>query len=577
MFKSFLQIILHHKFISLVCLAAVAGSGYWYYHNSKNNSSQVSYKTAVASKGTITVSVSGTGQVSASNQVDIKTKAAGDVVSVLAAAGAEVKAGTLLGQLDASAAQKNIRDAEAGLVSARLSLEKLKQPADKLSLLQSENSLLQARESKQQTLNDLTKAYDDGFNTVANAFLNLPGIMAGLYDSLLGSSLSGGGQWNKNFYVDAVKTYDDRVVQYGDDAYAAYQKAHTAYDQNFSHYKAASRDSDTSVTTALINETYETAKIVAEAVKSASNLVQFYKDKLTERSLRVNSQANTYLDNLNTYTGQTATSLSNLLSIKTTIQTNQQNIISAERTIEEKIESLVKLKSGTDPLDIKSQELSVEQKQHALSDAREKLADYFMRAPFDGAIAAVSLKKGDSVSSGLAAFTLVARQRLAEISLNEVDVAKIKVGQKATLKFDALPDLSLTGEVVEIDSLGTVSQGVVSYNIKVSFDTQTDSIKPSMSVSASIITAAKQDVLLAPNAAVKFQNGSGYYVEILTNGQPKSQPVQIGLANDSNTEIVSGVKQGDEVVTQIINASSTAAPATNNSLIPGGGTFRVIR
>lgn len=577
MLKRFLSIILQHKFVVLMCLAVVSGGGYWYYHNSKNNSGQVSYKTATVSKGTITVAVSGTGQVSASNQVDIKTKAAGDVVSVLVAAGDEVKAGALLGQLDARDAQKNIRDAAAGLASARLSLEKLKQPADKLSLLQAENSLLQANESKQQAIDDLTKTYDDGFNAVANAFLNLPGIMAGLYDSLLGSSLSGGGQWNKNFYVDAVKTYDDRVVQYGDDAYAAYQRAHAAYDKNFSDYKAASRDSDKATIVALIDETYDTTKIIAEAVKSSSNLVQFYKDKLTERSLRVNSQANTYLDNLNTYTGQTATSLSNLLSIKTSLQTNQQNIISAERTIEEKTESLAKLKAGTDPLDIKSQELSLEQKQNALSDAREKLADYFIRAPFEGAVAAVNIKKNDSVSSGLSAFTLVARQRLAEISLNEVDVAKIKVGQKATLKFDALPDLSLTGEVVEIDSLGTVSQGVVSYNVKISFDTQADSIKPSMSVSASIITDAKSDVLLVPNAAVKSQNGSGYYVEILANGQPKSQPIQIGLANDANTEIVSGVKQGDIVITQTINSSSTAAPSTNNSLIPGGGAFRVIR
>ncbi len=304
--------------------------------------------------------------------------------------------------------------------------------------------------------------------------------------------------------------------------------------------------------------------------------MQFYKDKLTERSLRVNSQANTYLDNLNTYTGQTATSLSNLLSIKTTIQTNQQNIISAERTIEEKIESLVKLKSGTDPLDIKSQELSVEQKQHALSDAREKLADYFMRAPFDGAIAAVSLKKGDSVSSGLAAFTLVARQRLAEISLNEVDVAKIKVGQKVVLKFDALPDLSLTGGVAEISSLGTVSQGVVSYSVKIGFDAQDDSIKPGMSVAAAIITAAKPDVLLVPNAAVKSLNGSGYYVEILNNGQPQSQSVQIGLANDSFTEITAGLKAGDQVVTQTINAGSAAAkssPAGGN-IIQTGGALR---
>ena len=98
---------------------------------------------------------------------------------------------------------------------------------------------------------------------------------------------------------------------------------------------------------------------------------------------------------------------------------------------------------------------------------------------------------------------LITKQKIAEISLNEVDAAKVKVGQKVTLTFDAIDGLSITGEVSEIDALGTVSQGVVTYGVKIAFDTQDERVKSGMSVSAAIITDVKQNVLLVPNAAVK--------------------------------------------------------------------------
>ena len=99
--------------------------------------------------------------------------------------------------------------------------------------------------------------------------------------------------------------------------------------------------------------------------------------------------------------------------------------------------------------------------------------------------------------------------------MNEVDVAKIKVGQKTTLTFDAIDGLSIAGEVIDIDAVGTVTQGVVNYNVKIGFDTQDERIKPGMSVSATIIIEVKQDVLLIPNSAIKSA-GEAYYVEMPT-------------------------------------------------------------
>ena len=248
-------------------------------------------------------------------------------------------------------------------------------------------------------------------------------------------------------------------------------------------------------------------------------------------------------------------------------------IATAGRSIEEKTLSLAKIKSGPDDLSIRADKIAIQQKQDSLAAARQNLADCSVRAPFAGIVVKVNAQKGDTVSSGAVLATLVTKQKVAEISLNEVDVAKVKAGQKTTLLFDAVDDLTISGKVAEVDTLGTVSQGVVNYSVKIVFDTQDDRIKPGMSVSAAIITEMKPDVLLAPNVAVK--SNSEQYVVVLENNVPRNQTVEVGLSNDTMTEIISGLNEGDKVVTQTITATTktktTTTKSTGGIRIPGLG------
>ena len=144
------------------------------------------------------------------------------------------------------------------------------------------------------------------------------------------------------------------------------------------------------------------------------------------------------------------------------------------------------------------------------------------------------------------------------------------------MTLDAVSDLGITGEVVEVDGLGTVSQGVVNYTVKIAFDTQDERVKSGMSITANIITNIKQDVILVPNSAVKSSNGE--FVLILDNNVPRNQTVEIGLSNDTMTEIISGVNEGDEVVTQTITvggSQKSSAQQNTGIRIPGvSGGFR---
>ena len=589
--------IIKHKFISVIVFLVILGGGYQIYKKATKAPEVTRYVTAQAIKSTIISSVSGSGQVSSSNQVDIKSKVSGDIAMLSIHNGQEVKAGAIVARLDARDAQKTVRDAEANLASAKLSLEKLLQPVDRLSVIQAENALAQAREAKQNAEANLTKAYDDAFNYISNTFLDIPSVMQGLDGILYGETVGNKGQENINAYADSVKEYDETVFSYRDDVIARYRAARTAYDSNSDHYKSVTRDADRVIIESLLTETYQTTRAISEAVKGTNNYLNFVQDIIIEKKLKTSTLTTTYLSDLDGFTSQVNGHLLNLLNVQNAIKTSKDTIVNSDRSIIEKTESLKKLKGGADPLDVESTKLTIQQRQNALTDAQEKLADYTIRAPFTGTIAAVNVKASDTVSSGTVVATLIAQQKIAEISLNEVDIAKLSVGQKATLVFDAIDHLQITSEVAEIDAIGAVSQGVVSYNVKLRFDTQDDRVKPGMSVSAAIVIDIKQDVLAVPNSAIKTQGPVGgrlgdaqgtHYVEILdqigsqgVNPQgvasptpPRQQQVEIGIANDTFTEILSGLSEGDYVVTRTIAPSSSQTQATAPSLFPAGGGNR---
>ena len=580
-YKRMLSWALAHKIISTVAIIAVLGGWYWAYASFSSDNGATRYILGVVEKGTIIASVSASGQVSASNQLDIQAKTAGEIVSVSVASGQQVSAGQLIVTIDPSDAQKAVRDAEANVESAKLSLEKLLKPAEGLQLIQSENTLAKAKESKQNAEDNLEKAYDDGFNNVANAFLDLPEAMSGLEDILVSNDASQNYD-NLNFYGDSSSRNSSKAGTYKQQTAENYNSARKAYDTNFEHYKATNRFSDKKTIEALISETYETTKLIAEAVKSANNLIQLYRDETQQTGRTPIAISATHLSSLSSYTATTNSNLSSLLNATNSFKTYRDSIVNAERTIAENTQSLNDLKAGAEELDIRSAELTVMQRENALADARQQLADSYVRAPFAGTIAALNAKKYETASGVLA--SLITAKKIAELSLNEVDAAKIEIGQNATLTFDAIEELTLTGEVAEIDTIGTVTQGVVSYTVKIGFDSQDERIKPGMTVNAAIQTDTKQDVLVVPSSAVKTQNGISYVQVfnpalperggaqgITSPTSPQQIEVEVGISDDLHIEILSGLEEGQQIVTRTISGTAANTTSTSGGTNQGGG------
>ncbi len=579
------------KWLTLILIIIALAAIYYFFIRTDKINTEVTYITTPVTRGTLAITIGGSGQVASGNQVEIKPQVAGTVSYVNVKNGQEVKSGALLFQIDAKEAIKSVRDAEANLDSAKLSLEKLLKPADALSIIQAENSLAQSQESKIKTASAITKGYDDAFSAVANSFLDSPTIISELYNMLYATTIAdsdysvGRGTWNYNALLNTLSNSDNRLdlEKYTTKARTDYESVRALYDTNFDKYKTAGRYDNTEEIESLLTDTLKTIRSLAEAAKSASNMFDVWVDYRSQENNKTISAITAYQSKLSDYIGKTNNHLSTLLNQQTSLTDNKQALINADRSIKEKTESLAKLKAGIDILDLKTQQLTIKQRENSLRDAQEKLADYYVRAPFTGVIAKLDIKRGDQASSGTSPITLITQNKIAEISLNEVDVAKVKIGQKVTLTFDAIDNLTLTGQVAEIDSLGTTTQGVVYYAVKISFDTQDERIKPSMSVSANIITEARPDILIVPSSAIKTSNNGQNYVEILVNNTPESKNVTVGISNDTNTEITEGLSENESIITQTIqpSANSTQTPArSGNSLIPGlggGGQIRGVR
>ncbi|HLH65210.1 MAG TPA: HlyD family efflux transporter periplasmic adaptor subunit [Solirubrobacteraceae bacterium] len=180
---------------------------------------------------------------------------------------------------------------------------------------------------------------------------------------------------------------------------------------------------------------------------------------------------------------------------------------------------------------------------------------------------------GSSSSSGSGSSGLVeiasTRSLVMTVSLSEADISQVHVGDNATVTIDALTGVELPARLTSISPLGTSSSGVVTYDATLTLTATDPQVRPGMSASASIITAQASGVNL-PSAAVSATSGSVAHVEVLDGSREVSTPVVVGLVGDTRTQIVSGLRAGQQVVVTETLPSLSATPTSSASPLGGG-------
>ena len=223
----------------------------------------------------------------------------------------------------------------------------------------------------------------------------------------------------------------------------------------------------------------------------------------------------------------------------------------------------LKENSGIDPDELLTAEAAVDAAQTALADAQELLDGITLVAPIDGVVTALSASQGEIVDT--AAFITISdvSHPTIEVSVDESDIAKFKVGETAIVVFDALPDLSFTGKVVQVNPALTaygqynVAQGLVELDADSLATVQ--ELPLGLNVSVTIVSQEANDVLVVPATALKESPTGEYTVLVQTSdGQYSPQVVAVGLQNDDTAEITAGLNEGD-VISLGITVSETGS------------------
>jgi HlyD family secretion protein len=222
----------------------------------------------------------------------------------------------------------------------------------------------------------------------------------------------------------------------------------------------------------------------------------------------------------------------------------------AQSLLEQVGQSLDKAKEKSESR-IWSLPLSVKMTELQLDQAEAELDKAVITASFDGVVADIYIKEGQQLSAMTYTSPAICLIDPSEIKLSgvidEMDVSKVKLGQEATITLDALPDKEVKGRVTFISPASTAQAGVVFYKTTITLENPDEELKDGMSANADIVIEEHNGVLLIPNRAVQGSLEKPW-VEVVTNGQTEERQISIGLSDGINTEILSGLEEGEEVV-----------------------------
>jgi HlyD family secretion protein len=243
----------------------------------------------------------------------------------------------------------------------------------------------------------------------------------------------------------------------------------------------------------------------------------------------------------------------------------------AEAQIAQARATLADLEEKPTPEELTIATAQVTQARSTLTQAQLNLDEATLVAPFTATVADVNIEVGQIVNSGTPVIVLTdPTSYYVDLYIDETEIGQVQVGQPVVITPDAFPNEEIEGEVTAIKSIGTVSGGIVTYEVRVEIVPTEVPIRPDMTASATVVVEEKENVLLIPNRAIR-REGDVMYVEVLDpSGSTEVRRVAIatGASNDAVTEVTTGLEEGDVVVTSVVRGGEFQGPM---GMFGGGG------
>ena len=207
--------------------------------------------------------------------------------------------------------------------------------------------------------------------------------------------------------------------------------------------------------------------------------------------------------------------------------------------------------------DAQQYNLNLQKAEVSLRNYKEELMKTEILATFDGTVVDIGVKENDQLSSfDYSSTTAIHLVDTGKIELDgivdEIDIFKVKVGQKAIITVDALSYEELTGTVTFISPSGTQKTGVVNYAVTIEIEPTNIELKGGLTATADIIVKRTENVLLIPNGAI-IEAPEGYLTEVVINEETmetEKRPITLGTRNERYSEVKSGLTEGEKVIVE---------------------------
>ena len=507
-------------------------------------------QTAMVELGDISEVITASGTIEPLRIVEVSSKASGKIISMPVDKGDYLNLGDVIAEIEKTFAQNDVDQAEADLRSAKAKLEQaeinieLERKQREVQLSQTEEKLAEAQTRLAQLEGQLTLEKETNARKLKEAENNLK--IAELQLQLLSPAA---------VRSEEVKRAEASVAQ----AKANLDLAQKEFERRESLYE------DDYISEAEL-DTAQTQLDAAQAqYESAQQQLKMVQEPATKKELEL-AQAN-------------------VDKAKFAIQAAQENVKSEEYRLKEiemqrnkvaLMESNLELaQANLAQISVKEKDLltaqaSVSRSESKLETAQEQLNDTLVKAPISGTILAKNVEQGQIISaktSSVAAegSTLVTMADLTKIYVNtdvdETDIGKVKEGQLVSIKVDAFPNRTFRGKVVKIAPQGKVTQNVTTFEVTTELISNIDLLKPGMNAEVEIMAINAKDVLLVSNEALNNFGGSKM-VQVLGEEEPRR--IQTGVSNWQQTEIVSGLDEGDVVV---LNSDFSLSKGASNPFL----------
>ncbi len=611
------------RIVALILVAAAAG-GVTMVARANSPAPKAELRTATVTRGSVTQTVSVSGSVNASGQARLSFKTGGKLAEVYVSVGQSVTPGQPLAKLDATDLATALANAQQNLANAQASYQK-----QVLSGNDTQQALSDAQKSAATDISNAQQALtkiQSNYSTAKFNFTSLTNLGRGDGSSLntaignlqasVGALLVELGNVNQTNDVKAAtnsinqaqvalqnaSAYVSNLLTPALGDFGTSQNAILQSTQAFDNAIAAGGDT-TSLASAFQTQqlTYSTSSSrLSSAIDSVMGPIGNVQSSVAAAQASVNSSGSISdysltairadLQNLLIMLSQTTQSAStaksrisqasnSLSTMNDTIEGSYVNAVQAVSAAQDRAATSIRQAQSAVaniPFNLQSAQVSIDNASNAIATAQSNLDAAVLTAPAAGIVASIANQIGEFVGGGNtnAAFIVLTNTTSMVLhgTVGEADVAKLKLGQVANLTIDALSGQKMTGKVTSLDPVATISQGVPVYGIDVAIDLPATLLKAGMSGTANVIIAAKQSVLLVPNAAIRSIDGQRG-VQVLKGGEIADTVVAFGLANDTFTEATSGVSEGDVVVLPQARAGASAQP---NRGFGGGGGAPVI-